>query len=698
LGGKLNLKDFFTPKSVAIIGASAHPEKIGFATTKNILDGNFGGNIYPINPDQENILGLKCYPNVAAVKGNIDLAVVIVPAVVVCNVIAECGKKKIKYAIIISAGFGEAGPEGVSRQEQLKKVAELYNIRILGPNCLGVIDPIHKLNASFATNMPEKRNIAVVSQSGATCTAILDWANGNGIGFSHFVSLGNKVDLNENDFLDYYAADPDTKVVIGYLESISEPENFLEIARRVTKKKPLILLKAGRTSRGGKAASSHTGALACDDDVVETAFREAGIIRAETLEDLFELATIFSDMELPKSGKTLILTNAGGPAVMTTDSIAKTKHLSFYDIEPTQKDVLSKVLPFGASVSNPIDLLGDATSRTFEVALKVLSGKKDADLKLIVLTPQSNTDSVRIAEVVAKHSKKDTVVVLIGGPKFDEARATLAKNKIPTFLYPERAVFALDKLAFYSAFTNKKTIKETWPRTESKVAAKVLIKGGPYNDTDIAKILMAYDIPMAGSKLTTNANEAIKAANEIGYPVVLKVTSPDILHKTEAGAVKLGIEDNDDLRKSYQEVLRNARKNHPKAQILGVTVYRMVRSNIEVAIGAKRDPLFGPVIMFGLGGIYIEIFKDFRLGLAPVSIERATEIIHGIKTFEMLNGYRNGEHFDIEALATAISGLSLLMTDFPGISEVDVNPIRVNTDHKGILALDAKIIFEKAAK
>lgn len=694
----MNLKDFFTPKSVAIIGASAHPDKIGFAIVKNILDGRFGGKIYPINPDCDNLLGLRCYPNVSAVHDNIDLAIIAVPAPVVGTVLTDCGKKGIKYAIIISAGFAESGPEGIKRQEGIKKVAELYNIRVLGPNCLGVIDPIHRLNASFATNMPEKRNIAVVSQSGATCTAILDWANGNGVGFSHFVSLGNKIDMNENDFLDYYANDPDTKVVIGYLESISDPENFLEIAKRVTKKKPLILLKAGRSNRGGQAASSHTGALACDDDVIETAFREAGIIRAETLEDLFELATVFSDMKLPVSGKTLLLTNAGGPAVMTTDAIAKAKNLSFFELEPTQKDILSKVLPFGANVENPIDLLGDATSRTFEVALKVLAGRHDAALKLIILTPQSNTDSAKIAEVIAKHSHGDVVVVLIGGPKFEEARQILAKHKITTFLYPERAVVALDKLAFYGAYSRRKAVKETWPKVEPKVAEKVLVKGGPYNDADVAKIFMAYNIPMAGSKLTTNANEAIKAANAIGYPVVLKVTSPDILHKTEVGAIKLGIEDNEDLRSSYQEVLRNAKKHHPKAKILGVTVYRMVRSTVEVALGAKRDPLFGPVIMFGLGGIYIEILKDFRLGLAPVSIEKAKQMIHGIKSFEMLNGYRNGEHFDIDALATAVSGLSLLMMDFPQISEIDVNPIRVNTDHHGILALDAKLIFEKPKK
>ncbi len=694
----MSIKDFFEPKSVAIIGASAHPEKLGFAVTKNVIDGGFRGRIYPVNPDCDNLLGLKCYPDILTIKDSVDMAIIVVPAAVVGTVLTECGKKHVKYAVIISAGFAESGPEGIKRQEGIAKVADMYGIRILGPNCLGIIDPVHRLNASFSTNMPEKRNIAVISQSGATCTAILDWANGNNVGFSHFVSLGNKVDLNENDFLDYFADDAQTKVVIGYLESISDPENFLAVAKRVTKKKPLILLKAGRSNRGSAAASSHTGALACDDDIIETAFREAGIIRAETLEDLFELATVFSDMQLPMGGKTLVITNAGGPAVMATDAIAKTKDLTFFELSGEQKEILSKVLPVGANVSNPIDLLGDATSRTFELALKVLKGKLDADLKLIILTPQSSTDAARIADVIVKNSKGDVAVALVGGPKFDEARAILAKNKVTTFLYPERAVYALDKLAFYGVYSRKKARQETFAKVEPKVAEKVLKPGKPLDDADIAKIFMSYDIPMANSRLTTNASDAVKAASIIGYPVVLKVTSPDILHKTEVGAVKLGIEDETDLRQSYQEVLRNAKKHHPKAKILGVTVYKMVRSTVEVAIGAKRDPLFGPVIMFGLGGIYIEILRDFSLGLAPVSIEKATDMIHSIKSFEILNGYRNGEHFDIEALARSISGLSQLMVDFPEIREIDVNPIRLNTDHHGILALDAKVIFAHSRK
>ena len=694
----MSFKSFFQPKSVAIIGASSHPEKIGFAVLKNVIDGGYEGKIYPINPNSDNILGLKCYSEISDISASVDMAIIAVPAGIVGRVLADCGKKNIRYAIILSAGFAESGPEGIKRQENLVKIAELYGIRILGPNCLGVIDPVHKLNASFSTNMPKRRNIAVVSQSGATCTAILDWANGNGVGFSHFISLGNKADLSESDFLEYFVDDKDTDVVIGYLESITDPERFLEVAKKIAKKKPFILLKAGRSSAGSAAASSHTGALACDDNVIEAALAEVGVIRAETLEDLFELATTFSDMDLPRNNKLLMLTNAGGPAVMATDAVANAKSLELFQLDSKQKDILSKVLPFGASIENPIDLLGDATSRTFEVALKVLAGKQDADLKLIILTPQSGTDCAEIARIISKYSKKDIVVVLIGGPKFNEARRILSEQKICTFLYPERAVYALDKLAFYAKYARKKPKIETYTKVDRKVAERVLKTYKLLDDADIAKAFMAYGIPMADSKITKSANEAIKAANKIGYPVVLKVTSPDILHKTEVGAVKLGIENDDDLRSSYQEVLRNAKKHHPKAKIQGVTVYHMVRSTVEVAIGATRDPLFGPVIMFGLGGVYIELFKDFKLGLAPVSVEKATQMIHGIRYFEILNGYRKGEKFDIEALAKAVSGLSQLMIDFPTIQEIDVNPIRVNTDHHGVLALDAKIIFEKGNK
>jgi acetyltransferase len=377
---------------------------------------------------------------------------------------------------------------------------------------------------------------------------------------------------------------------------------------------------------------------------------------------------------------------------MATDAIASSSKLSFYNLTSEEKEKLSKILP-QTNQANPLDLLGDATSERFKTALELF---KDKDLiKLILLTPQSMTDIDKIAEEIAKNKDKNTVVVLIGGEKFEKATDILAKVKIPVFLYPERAVLALEKLVEYQKYRSKNKAKENYQKTFRKAAEKVFYGENELDDVSMAKILAAYGIPMAESKITTNANEAVKVAEKIGYPVVLKVTSPDILHKTEVGAIKLAIENEETLRKSYQEVLKNAKKHFPEAKILGVSVYKMVRSEVEVAIGAKRDPIFGPVIMFGLGGIYIELLKDFQLRLAPVSLEEAKNMIKGIKGFGMLDGFRNGEKFDIEAIAKAISGLSLLMTDIPEIKEIDINPLKVNTEGKGILALDAKIISEK---
>lgn len=690
--------DFFRPKSIAIIGASAKPEKIGFSLVKNLLDGRFGGKVYPVNFNEQNILGLKCYPSVLAIPDRVELAIIAIPAASVVNVISECGQKKIGYAIIISSGFSETGPAGRLLQEEIQRVACQCRVRILGPNCLGMISPTNRLNASFSLNMPEKKNIAVISQSGATCTAILDWANKKGVGFSHFVSMGNKIDLNENDFLSYFAEDKNTSVVLGYLESISDGPKLLELARKLTRKKPFILLKSGTSQPGQKAARSHTAAMAADDLVLEEAFQEAGIIRARTLEEMFEWSLIFSEIKLPASGRIMIITNAGGPAVMATDAVAESRYLNFFDLDRKQKENLTKNLPDRINVTNPLDLQGDATSEDFLIALKGLKQVrgKEPDLKLILLTPQSNTDIEKIARVLVENKDNKTVVVFLGGQSFDQANSILAEAKIPSFLYPESAVHALSQLSKYARYAKQEKPAADYVKGIEKVADKIMKLDHPPSDAEVAKLLSAYRIPMADSKLTTNANEAVKAASEIGYPVVLKVTSPDILHKTEAGAIKLGIGNEEELRCSYQEILKNAKKHYPSAQILGITIYKMVRSSLEVAIGAKRDPIFGPFVMFSLGGIYIEILKDFQIRLAPVSTEEALEMIKSIKSFALLAGYRGGEKFDLESASRAISGLSRLMIDFPQISEVDINPIRLDKKSQGILALDAKVIFNSS--
>lgn len=688
--------DLLKPKSVAVVGASAKPGKIGFSLIKNLLDGQFPGRIYPINYNEENILGLKCYPSVQDVNEDIDLVIIATPAQTVPEVIEECGYKKIGQAIIIAAGFAETGPQGKKLQKQVLEVAERNEVRILGPNCLGVISPINKLNASFSLNMPDKKNIAVLSQSGATCTAILDWANLRGVGFSHFVSLGNKADLNENDFVDFFTHDPNTKVVLGYLESITSGPKFLHLAKKLTKEKPFILLKAGRSEAGQRAARSHTAAMSSDDLVLTEALQEAGVIRADNLGDLFEWSMVFSEIALPEDENVLIITNAGGPAVMAADEIATKHHLKFFKFSQDQIEKIESTFDNRVMANNPLDLLGDATSKEFSKIFSILKNKQDKvpDFKIVLLTPQSNTDIDNIAKIIANSRDHKTVVVFIGGKSFVSASRILAEARIPTFLYPEEAVTALDQLSRYGKYKKQKEIRQKYTQGLKKSAERIIAKNLILDDANIAKLLAAYQIPMADSKLTANVDEAIGAAERFGYPVVLKVTSPDILHKTEAGAVRLGINSAEELKSAYGEILSSAKKHFPEANILGVTVYHMIRSSVELALGAKRDPIFGPVIMFGMGGIYIEVLKDFRIRLAPVSIDEAHNMMERIRSYKLLVGYRNTEKFDLDAIASAISGLSSLMIDFPNIKEVDINPIRLAKNNGGIVALDAKVVFD----
>ena len=687
-------RDFLNPKSVAIIGASSNPAKIGFGLVKNIIDGGFKGHIYPVNPNEKSIIGLKSYSSIRDIVGEISLAVISVPAEIVSKVLSECGEKGIKNVIIITVGFGEAGEEGVKRQNTIDEIAATYGMQILGPNCLGIIDSVSSLNASFATRMTRKGNIAVISQSGATCAAILDWADKEEIGFSHFVSLGNKANLTEDEFLEYLISDNETKIVIGYLESINNGPRFIELCKKLTKKKPFILLKSGKSVRGQKAASSHTGAIASDDIVLNSALKEAGVIRVESMEDIFEWATIFSKMELPKNNKVLIITNAGGPAVMAIDAMDCKKNISFYELSEMQKTNLAKVLPLGSSISNPLDLLGDANSKTFKSIFPILNEKVSSDLNIVILTPQTSTDPENIAKVIVEYGKGRTVVVLLGGKSFENAKSILAEGKIPVFLYPERAVRALDKLVLFSKHLSDDQCKATYSKSGKDIANKIIGSKTNLNETEIVELLEAYSIPMVTPRIAKTVEEAEKIANEIGYPVALKIASPDIIHKTNVGGVELNIDEPEVLRRKFRKILFSAKRYVPNARVSGVTVSKMVEPGVEVAIGAKRDSVFGPVVMFGLGGIYIELLKDFRLGLAPVSIEKALEMIKGIKSFKLLDGFRGGNVYDILPIAKIISSLSLMMVDFEQISEVDINPIRLYPDNSDLCGLDAKVIFK----
>jgi acetyltransferase len=694
----------FAPRSLAVIGASDDKEKLGYLVLANIKRYGFKGNIYPVNPKGGEILGFKCYQNIHQVSEKVDMAVILVPAIIVPEVLEQCGIKGVKTAVIITAGFSEIGGEGLVLEEKIKEIATNFGMRILGPNCLGYIDTYQKLNASFSESMPQKYDIAVFSQSGAVCTSVLDWANAHNIGFSRFVSLGNKTDINEIDLLEEWENDKAARVILGYLEGISQGERFIKAAKKITAKKPLIILKAGITTAGAKAAASHTGSLAGSETAVSAAFKKAGIIRANDLQELFDFAKVFAYQPPIKGGRIAIVANAGGPAVMTTDAVFQSR-LCLAKLSEITKAYLERKLPKTASINNPIDLVGDAKSDRYKIGLEAVLADKNVDAVIVITTPQITTEVEKTAELIIemkKKYKKPVVPVFMGGIKIAEGSKVLADNGIPCFSFPERAVKSLEAMFDYHSFKNSKKLP-TLAFTPDKERVKNLISkartAGVYNlgdslDSLSAKILKSYGITTAKSILAKNAEEAAEAAQTIGFPVVLKITSTDILHKTDVGGVKIGLNNKVEVKEAFREIMHSVERKSPDADIEGITVYHMVRKGQEVIVGAKRDPVFGPVIVFGLGGIMVELLHDVSFGIAPLSKKEATEMINQTKAAKLLKEFRGGAAYDIDAVAETIIKLSHLMIDFPEIEEIDINPLRVNENNKGVIGLDVKMVLK----
>ncbi len=688
--------NFFQPKSIAIIGASRNKQKLGHQVLENLLVSEYPGKIYPINPKAKNIHGLKSYNSVLSVPGKIDLAVFIVPKDFTEQILKEVGQKKIPAAIIITAGFGELGQEGRKKEAKLLKIAKKYQTKIIGPNCLGVIDTHTPLNVSFAQNKPFKKNLAVVSQSGAMCTAILDWAMKNNIGFSKFVSLGNKIDIDETDIFKILKKDKNTKVCLGYFEGIQKGNKFIKEALSLSKQKPLIAIKAGESKAGAKAASSHTGALTSDTEAINAAFRKAGIVRVNNIEELFDFSEVFSALSCPKNNKVAVLTNAGGPGVLTTDFIEKST-LELAKLNPTTKKSLKKVLPSEASVNNPIDLVGDAPAKRYRDALAVLSRDKNISMVLILLTPQSSTEIEKTAQEIALFKKKinkPIVACFLGGVLIDKGVKILEKSGVPNFEFPERAVKALSELYNWQHYISVKKVlakKQTRDKRIENIFNKVK-KENRYNlnDKETKDVMKALGIKTARSILVKNSKEAQKAVKSLGYPAVLKIVSADILHKTEYGLVKTGINSEKEAQKAYSEIIKNAQKL--EINYVGVMAYEMVKEGVEFIIGAKRDKTFGPILMFGLGGTYVELFKDTQHTVAPITQEEAKEMIFGIKGYEIITGFRGKEGVNQQELKNLLVKIGDLMFDFPEISELDINPVKA--DAKYAKALDIKIVLE----
>lgn len=700
----LTLQVFFTPRSIAVIGASTNPEKLGYAVLDNLVNGGFlsqGRKVYPINPKAKEIIGLKAYPDVTQVSDDIDLAVIVIPYPLVPDALRTCGQKQIPGVIVISAGFREAGMEGLEREQELLQIGKDYNIRLIGPNCLGVIDTTTPMNASFSAGMPPKGPMDFMSQSGALGTAILDWAQAGRLGLSKFVSLGNKADVNEIDLLAAWADDPGSRVILSYIEGLPDGQEFIRVARQVSKQKPVVALKSGVTQAGSRAVSSHTGSLAGSEQAYEAAFRQAGVIRAHSLQDLFDFARAFGYLPPLMGDRIAIVTNAGGPGILATDALERAGlTLARFQSECIRE--LEQFLPDAASAANPVDVLGDARADRYRFALKQVVTDPGVDGVLVILTPQAMTEIEATAEVITEVVQEVDIPIVacfMGEARVEAGTDVLDRSNIPNFAFPERAALVYKAMSLYRNYRSEPLPTfETIDVDRDTVRAVIdkVIRDGRVSigDAEAREILVAYGLQIPTSRLAATAEEAIEFAGDIGYPVVLKVASPDILHKTDVGGVKVGLQDAEAVRDAFDLITYRSQRYLPEARLWGCLVQKMVPPGLEVLIGMNRDPQFGPLVTFGLGGIYVETLKDVTFRVAPFARREAAEMIEEIRANALLNGVRGQPPTDKATLIDALMRIGQMVIDFPEIAELDINPFMLYSDGQGGIAIDMRLILE----
>ncbi len=649
----------FDPESVAVVGATPKKDKVGYAILKNLQ--NFKGNVYAINPKYKEILGYPCYPSILEAP-KVDLAIIVVPAKVVNSVLEQCGQKGVKYAVVISAGFKESGRDGAKLEEEMVKICKKYNIKLVGPNCLGIINTHNGLNATFAKTMPKPGNIAFLSQSGAFIIAVMEYFKGFDEGFSKIVSMGNKAVLDEADIIEMLKNDPFTDVIMLYIEGIPDGRKFMDVAEKISKLKPIVAMKSGKTDAGARAASSHTGSIAGSYQACLAAFRQSGVISANSPEDLFDIARLFSKYKNVEDG-VAIVTNSGGPGVMAADAIEEYGlKLANFSRETIEK--LKSFLPAGANVYNPVDVLGDADAERYIRAIECVAEDNNVGSIIAITVP---TATLSFEEASKFNIEKPYVLCFMGWDKSD-------------FFDPVRAVKALSSLYRYSEFVKRgerKYREFAYDREKVREAMKSI---NPFD------ILRAIGIPTPRYGVAKTAEEALSIADKIGYPVAMKVLG-DIVHKTDVGCVKLNV-NRSEVKKAFLEIIANAERLG-NVRIEGVLIQEMVEGGKEVIVGMKRDPNFGPLMMFGLGGIYVEVFKDVTFRIAPISEDEAIEMIKEVKSYKLLKGVRGEKPSDIKAIAEVIMKLAQLSLDFPEIVEMEINPLRVF--EKGCSALDFKI-------
>ena len=700
VGPTLSKSNFLAPRSIAVIGASEKPG-VGKAIFSNIMNG-YKGKIYPITPSNPTVFGLDAYKSVLDIKEEIDLAVVATPNKIVPAVMEEVGKKKIRGAIIVSAGFKEADEHGARLEREIASIGKKYGIRIIGPNCLGImsLSQHNMMNATFLKITPDYGSIALVSQSGAICAATVEDAMAQGIGFSKVISMGNKVDMDENDILELLSEDPETKVIVMYLEDIHDGRRFMEISKKITvnSKKPIIVLKAGRTPEGAKAAMSHTGALMGSDEIYDSLFTQSGVIRVDTMQDLFDLSTAFSKQPVPPAnGGVVIVSNAGGPAIISTDACSK-YGLKMADISSSM-EAIAKVIPSHGSARNPVDIVGDADFNRFEkVLIEVLSNQNVGSV-VTMCTPSATLDYTELARTIVKTSKgtgKTMLAALMGLAEGTENKKILSEGGIPHFMYAEPAIKTLNAMYGYRNWVvSPRGVSRQFKVDKEKVKSILdkIIQEGRKNvlEEEGYGVLTSYGFSTPKSILGTTEEECAKAANQIGYPVVMKIASPDIIHKSDAGGVKVGIKSEKELRLAFKEIMNSAKAYKAEARIKGVLVQEMITSAKEIILGAKQDQLFGPLVMVGLGGIYVEVLKDVVFRLAPIDEQEADKMVDSIKAIKLLKGIRGEAPSDLAAVVDSLQRLSQLITDFPEIEEFDINPLLVLESGKGVRVADVRI-------
>ena len=694
-----SISPFFNAKGVAILGASTNPKKLSYGILENLLTYGYQGGVYPVNPNAESILGRKAYASISDVPDPVDLAVVVLPVTIIMETMREIGERGIKTVVIITGGFKELGPEGAETEKSVKKLAETYGMRVIGPNCVGTIDVRTGLNSTFIKGVPPAGPIAFISQSGAICGGVIDFIINSKIGFSHFASLGNEMDVTETDMLEFFAEDENAKVIAMYVEGIQDGPRFMQVAREVSRKKPIVFLKAGKNDAGAKAVSSHTGSLAGSYAAYQSALKQSGVIEVSTINELFNLAWALGSQPLPKGNRVAITTNAGGAAALAADSL----DFNGFELAKISTEIQARLrekLNPSAQVSNPVDMLGSVSPEDYLWSLGNLDQDEGVDVLLPILVPQALVDTAGVAKAwveIGNQTKKTLLSCLMGERSTKEAGQILNLNNVPVYTFPDQVGPVLKGMCEYKQVLAEKSFEEVSykPAEKAKIDEARLAIGerkiiGEYESR---LLLNAYDIPNIQGGLAKTADQALQIAEEIEYPVVLKIVAEGLIHKSDAGGIILNLRNSDELRVAFDELIERINTKEPSAEIIGAMVEKMAKKGVEVIVGMRRDATFGPLMMFGMGGTMVELVKDIQFRVAPLSKGDIQSMVSETVAGKLLNGYRGAPIADFDSLYSVIAQLSHLAAEHPEIQEIEINPLIVYPKGEGVVAIDSRMIL-----